>query len=92
MSIQTFKLLKYDLILMGNYPSFEDYKIFEDYQGNFLVYPHAWVRTKPKNFDYYFTNKRFTKISRRLYKNDYDKGYLYGYYDKENPLDLEVAL
>lgn len=90
MSIQTFKLLKYDLILMGNYPSLQNYNSFEDYQGNFLDEPHAWVRTKPKNYDYYFTNKRCCKISRRLYRNDYERGYLYGYYEKENPLDLEA--
>ena len=86
MSIHSFYLLKYDLILMGNSPSLS----FEDYQGNFLDEPHAWVRTKPKNWEYYFTNKRCTKISRRLYKNDYERGYLYGYYEKENPLDLET--
>jgi len=86
MSIHSFYLLKYDLILMGNYPSLS----FEDYQGNFLDAPNAWVRTKPKNYDYYFTNKRCCKISRRLYRNDYERGYLYGYYEKENPLDLEA--
>jgi len=84
--IKNLKLLKYDLILMGNNPSL----IFEDYQGNFLDYPHAWVRTKPKNYDFYFTNKRCCKISRKFYKNDYDRGYLYGYYNKENPIDLEL--
>jgi hypothetical protein len=86
MSIQTLKILKYDLILMGNGSSLS----FEDYQGNFLDAPNAWVRVKPKNYDYYFTKKRCCKISRRLYKNDYDRGYLYGYYEKENPLDLEA--
>lgn len=86
--IKNLKILKYDLILMGAYPSMT----FEDYQGNFLDPPHAWVKTKPKNYDFYFTNKRCTKISRRLYRNDYDRGYLYGYYEKENPIDLEVEL
>ncbi len=90
MSIKSFKLLKYDLILMGNYPSFQDYHSFEDYQANYLDAPNAWVTTKPKNYDYYFTNKRCCKISRRLYRNDYERGYLYGYYYKENPLDLEA--
>jgi hypothetical protein len=41
----------------------------------------------PKNFDYYFTDKRFTKISRGLYVNDYEKGILYGRYEKINPID-----
>ena len=48
----------------------------------------AWeVYDKPKNFDYYFTDKRFTKISRGLYSNDYEKGYIYGRYAKINPID-----
>ena len=48
----------------------------------------AWeVYDKPKNFDYYFTDKRFTKISRGLYSNDYEKGWLYGRYAKINPID-----
>ena len=48
----------------------------------------AWeVYDKPKNFDYYFTDKRFTKISRGLYVNDFDKGYLFGRYPKINPID-----
>jgi hypothetical protein len=49
----------------------------------------AWeTYDKPKNFDYYFTDKRFTKISRGLYVNDYDKGYLFGRYPKLNPIDI----
>ena len=48
----------------------------------------AWeTYDRPKNFDYYFTDKRFTKISRGLYVNDYDKGFLYGRYEKINPID-----
>ncbi len=70
---------------MGNYPSLE----LLEYQGNLLDYPYAWTKTKPKNYDYYFSNKRCTKISRKLYQRDYDRGYLYGYYLKENPIDLE---
>ncbi len=47
------------------------------------------LKTKPKNADYYFDKKkRFTKISRKFYR-DYQRGYLYGYYEKENPIDLE---
>ncbi len=47
------------------------------------------LKTKPKNADYYFDKKkRFTKISRKLYR-DYERGYIYGYYEKENPVDLE---
>ena len=50
----------------------------------------AWeTYDKPKNFDYYFTDKRFTKISRGLYTNDYDKGYLFGRYAKLNPIDIQ---
>ena len=43
---------------------------------------------KPKNYDYYFSNKRFTYISRKHYQNDYVKGYLYGRYSIINPLDI----
>jgi len=46
------------------------------------------LKTKPKNADYYFDKKRFTKISRKFYR-DYQRGYIYGYYEKENPIDLE---
>jgi hypothetical protein len=43
---------------------------------------------KPKNFDYWFSEKRFTKISRSFYPQ-YKDGYIYGrtedinYYKKE---------
>ena len=48
----------------------------------------AWeTYDRPKNFDYYFTDKRFTKISRGLYANDYESGYIYGRYAKINPID-----
>ena len=40
-----------------------------------------------KNVDYYFSNKRFTKISRKLYPNDYERGIIYGYTEKQNPID-----
>jgi len=49
----------------------------------------AWeTYDRPKNFDYYFTDKRFTKISRGLYTNDYESGYIYGRYAKLNPIDI----
>jgi len=70
---------------MGNYPSLE----LVEYQGNLLDYPYAWTKTKPKNFDYYFSNKRCTKISRKLYTRDYERGWFYGYNFIENPIDLE---
>ena len=41
-----------------------------------------------KNYDYYFTNKRFTYISRKHYKNDFVDGYIYGRYPIINPLDI----
>jgi len=41
-----------------------------------------------KNVDYYFSNKRFTKISRKLYPNDYERGIIYGYTEKPNPIDF----
>ena len=43
-----------------------------------------------KNIDYYFSTKRNTKISRKLYKNDYERGLLYGYTEKQNPIDIPV--
>lgn len=33
-----------------------------------------------KNYDYYFNNNRFCHISRKLYTNQYKRGYLWGYY------------
>ena len=38
------------------------------------------LRDKPKNFEYYFTSDRCTKISRKLYPRCYTKGWLYDYY------------
>jgi len=39
----------------------------------------------PKNFEFYFSNKRCFRVSRRHYP-EYTKGYLFGYY-KEEPED-----
>jgi hypothetical protein len=53
-----------------------------------------------KNQDYWFTNKRFTKISRGLYPN-YVNGWIYGRYEipdyylkvsQEEEEDLELTL
>ena len=41
-----------------------------------------------KNYDYYFTNNRFTYISRKHYKNDFVDGYIYGRIPIINPLDI----
>jgi len=48
----------------------------------------SWV-TQDKNAEYWFGKNRFTKISRKNYKGDYVRGYLYGYTKKENDIDLE---
>jgi len=37
-------------------------------------------RRYPKNIEYY-SGQRYFKISRKLYTNDYTRGYIYGYYD-----------
>ena len=76
---------------MGAYQS--KYEL-EGFMPNSLGYSldkrtSEWETIPPKNYDYYFTNKRCTKISRKLYSRDYDRGYFYGYYHKENPIDLE---
>ncbi len=56
-------------------------------KNNFYLYTFDTYQST-KNVDYYFTNKRFTKISRRLYPNDYERGLLYGYTEKPNPIDF----
>ena len=38
-----------------------------------------WDVLEDKNYEYWFGEGRFTKISRRLYK-EYTKGWVYGYY------------
>jgi hypothetical protein len=48
---------------------------------------HWDYHDKPKNFDYWFSNKRFTYISRKHYVNDFTPGYIYGRYPKKNILD-----
>lgn len=76
---------------MGNYLI----KHERELEYYYMNYPYsnkhklsAWeTYDHPKNFDYYFTDKRFTKISRGLYANDYEKGWLYGRYAKINPID-----
>lgn len=49
---------------------------------------HWEIYNTSKNFDYYFTNKRNTYISRKHYKNDFVDGYIYGRYPIKNPLDI----
>ena len=56
-------------------------------KNNFYLYTFDTYQST-KNVDYYFTNKRFTKISRRLYPNDYERGLIYGYIEKPNPIDF----
>jgi len=80
---------------MGNYlikheRELEYYKMNFPYSNKHKL--SAWESYNcPKNFDYYFTDKRFTKISRGLYVNDYDKGFLFGRYEKINPLDIQYG-
>ena len=63
---------------MGAYNS----KLLVDFQPNsnssFEYNLHKWEKTKPKNLEYY-TGKRFFKISRSLYPQQFERGYLYGY-------------
>ena len=55
--------------------------IEELFSLNALDFPYGlWSYEKPKNFDFYFTNKRCIKISRKLYPQ-YKRGYLYGYWE-----------
>lgn len=77
---------------MGNFLVKHEREL-EHYKMNFLYSNKhklsSWeVYDKPKNFDYYFTDKRFTKISRGLYTNDFESGYIYGRYAKLNPIDI----
>ena len=60
----------------------------EDSSKNYLDYPYAWRYTQPKNYDYYFTDKRDFKISRKHYP-EYTRGYIYGYwYNGEETVTL----
>jgi len=54
--------------------------------NNFYLYTFDTYQST-KNIDFYFSNKRFTKISRKLYPNDYERGLIYGYTEKQNPID-----
>ena len=77
-------------IVMGNYASYE----LEHYKAPRIGYSRTaktsdWdFYDTSKNYDYYFTNKRFTYISREHYKNDFEKGYIWGRYPIINPLDI----
>ena len=56
-------------------------------KNNFYLYTFDTYQST-KNVDYYFSNKRFTKISRKLYPNDYERGLIFGYTEKPNPIDF----
>jgi len=63
--------------------------IIEEFADNKQENPvGSWV-TEDKNSEYWFSKKRVTKISRKNYKGDYIRGCLYGYFKKENAIDLE---
>jgi len=70
---------------MGNSKSIVVEEFMENQQENPVG---SWV-TNDKNSEYWFSKKRCTKISRKNYKGDYIRGYLYGYIKKENTIDLE---
>ena len=56
---------------------------------NALEYPYGvWTYEKPKNFDYYFTNKKCFRISRKHYPQ-YERGQIYGYYEDLDYWDKE---
>ncbi len=62
--------------------------LIEDFKENKQEAPvESWV-TQDKNAEYWFGKERLTKISRKFYR-DYQRGYIFGYYEKENPVDLE---
>ncbi len=76
------------LYIMGQYNSY----LLEDWEAPRVGHSEAGTSDwdyydKPKNFDYYFGQNRFTYISREHYKNDYIKRYLWGRYKIKNPLD-----
>ena len=56
-------------------------------KNNFYLYTFDTYQST-KNVDYYCSNKRFTKISRKLYPNDYERGLIFGYTEKPNPIDF----
>jgi len=90
--IRNYELQKiYNNYLMGNFFTY-DYEI-EEWKNKRLGYSkdgktsHWDYHDKPKNFDYWFSKKRFTYISRKHYVNDFTDGYIYGRYPKKNILD-----
>lgn len=73
---------------MGQSQSLLEYKE-EPLIMNALEYPYGvWSYEKPKNFDYFFTNKRCFRISRKHYP-EYTRGYFYGYYQDLDYWDKE---
>lgn len=75
------EILKYSLILMGQYNSTLDLDFYV-HQWNFQEAPNAWKQYPPKNEDYY-KGKRFIKISRGFYPQ-FTKGWLWGRYENED--------
>ena len=74
------EILKYSLILMGQYNSTLDLDFYV-HQWNSQEAPNAWKQYPPKNEEYY-NGKRFIKISRGYYPQ-FTKGYLWGRYENE---------
>jgi hypothetical protein len=68
---------------MGAYNSKEELKELQE-QPLLLTpffFPYgAWHYEKPKNFNYYFTDKRCFRVSRKHYPQ-YTRGTIYGYYE-----------
>ena len=86
----------YRLYLMGAWIS-SDYdeqffnhliKTGQDSYKEFEEYKNENDNIKMKNYDYYFSKKRNTYISRSHYKNDFIDGYFYGRYPIINSLDI----
>ena len=79
---------------MGQYPSIPiiEYSTTEiiPAKGKSMVLWDFDTYQSTKNIDFYFSNKRFTKISRKLYPNDYERGKIYGYTEKHNPIDFYI--
>lgn len=86
----------YRLYLMGAWISFNDEEQYfnqlikggYDSYKEFEQYKTENENRKMKNYDYYFTKKRNTYISRSHYKNDFIDGYFYGRYPIKNSLDI----
>jgi len=75
------EIIKYSLILMGQYNSTIDLD-FYGHQWNRLEAPNAWKHYPPKNEEYY-KGKRFCKISRKFYPQ-FTPGWLWGRYENED--------